>query len=182
MYWKIIKISDISNEAFDAAYAALTPSRKEHIDRMKIADDRRRSLAGEILARELIKEHFGMSAPKIERAESGMPLTDCGVYISIAHSGDYAVCAAAREPIGIDIECRNSMKERLAERVCTEKERRYVYGSGDFSSERMCEVWALKEACFKKIGTGITDFKSVDTLSLSRIVKRHDNFIIAIVQ
>ena len=47
--------------------------------------------------------------------------------------------------------------------------------------ERFYEVWTAKEAYFKKMGTGITDLKSVDVTSLEKKVIIEDDYLITII-
>ncbi len=181
MYWKIININVISDSAYNRAFNVMSPSRRAHVERMKLADDRRRSIAGEIIACELLNERFGISQ-QILRDDNGRPfISGDAVYISIAHSGDYAVCAADRLPIGIDIESISAVTPRLVDRICTAEEAAYISEGGNLNTERLCEIWTAKEAYFKKLGTGITDFKSVNTLTLDRYIEHVNGYIIQII-
>ncbi len=181
MYWKFALLSNADDQKLNKIYATLSPSRRAHIDRLKLEDDRRRSLLGEALARELLSEGFGVKNPAIHRAENGRPYTDCGVFISISHSGDAVCCAADTEPLGIDVERLGKFDARLIGRVCLEGEERYITENPSDAEKRFFEIWTAKEAYFKKLGTGITDFKSVDVLKLTRKVFYRGEYIIQII-
>ncbi len=157
-------LQDCSDEELHSIYNTLSPTRKAHIDRMKREESRRQSLAGELLARQLLQE-LGLDDPIVHRAENGRPYVQGAPYhISIAHSGDLVVCAADTVPIGIDVEKIRPVKPGLIARVCVPQEAEYV-GQDE---ARFFEIWTAKEAWFKKQGTGITDLQSVNTLELER--------------
>lgn len=176
MNWRIGDIHDLTEEEYDAAYASLSPSRKDHIDCFRHKGARRQSLAGEILLHRLLRQ-LGIDTA-IERLASGQPvLADRSRFVSIAHCDDYVVCAVNETPVGIDIERIKPVKKGMAERVCTPEELQYVQGD----ESRFFEVWTAKEAWFKMKGTGITDFQAVNTLTLPRKVFRQGNYLIQIV-
>ena len=176
MNWCIASVRDFTEEDLAAAYKGLSPSRKAHIDRFRHDGARRQSLAGELLLRRLLAQ-LGIHAP-IERLASGQPvLADRSACISISHCGDYVVCAVSEKPVGIDIEKVRPVKPGMAERICTAEELQYV----GCDESRFFEVWTAKEAYFKMQGTGITDFRSVNTLALPRKVVRQGDYCIQIV-
>ena len=167
MKWTYVKINEI--ESLPSS-SDLSPTRFARIDRVKNDEAKKASLAGEWLARKL-------SGGVICAHPSGQPYIEgSDMHISISHSGEYAVCAVSEKPVGIDIEKIRTVSDKLIDRVCTEREREYV-----ISDERFFEVWTAKEAYFKKIGTGITDLKSVDTLELKREYHKIDDYLICII-
>lgn len=184
MAYKIIKITDISENAYNNTYAALHSTRKEHIERQKNEQSRRCSIAGEFLAKEILKENWGITSPIIKRNEKGKPYTEYGINISISHCEDVVVCVADENAIGVDVEKIKPVSDALIERVCTEEELEYVYKPAEREDilYRFFEVWTAKEAYFKKQGTGITDFKSVNILNLNREIINYENLIVQIVK
>ena len=91
------------------------------------------------------------------------------------------------EPVGIDIERIRPVKEGLCRRVCTPEELAYLQAapeelsSDPASLRRFFEIWTGKEAYFKKCGTGITNLRSVNVLSLSRQVHTVEDYILQII-
>lgn len=81
--------------------------RKLRVDRFHFEDDKKRTVAGEMLARKAIKEWCKVDAESIvfDKKEYGKPFAaGLAVEFSISHSGNVVVCAVDDEPIGIDVE------------------------------------------------------------------------------
>lgn len=189
MYWKLCDVRSVSGDALQQAYEALTPSRKVHIDRLRRREDKVRSLVAGILVRQLLQEHFHINDASVCRGDAGQPyLTGCDLFVSISHSDTMAACAVSQNPVGIDIEKIRPIDLSLCRHVCTEEEKQYVLGSLTQWPEGLCrdtemlhrffEIWTGKEAYFKKAGTGITDLKSVNILSLDRHMHIFDDYIL----
>lgn len=189
MNWLCCRLEDFSREQYDTAYRQLSPTRRARIDRYRRQEDKLRSLAGELLARALAAQ-AGIACPLVEQLESGQPvLKDGGLHISIAHSGELVACAIHTAPVGIDVEQLRPFRAGMLRHVCTEAETAYVLGGaplpeGEMTDagmiDRFFEVWTGKEAFFKRAGTGITDLKSIDILSMPREVFRVDGYMIQI--
>ena len=189
MNWRCCRLKDFSREQFDAAYQQLSPARRARIDRYRRQEDKLRSLAGELLVKELARS-AGIEQPVVEQLESGQPvLKNGGLHISIAHSGDLVACAVSNTPVGIDVEQLRPFRAGMLRHVCTEAETAYVLDGkplphGEITDSgmihRFFEIWTGKEAWFKRAGTGITDLKSVEILSMPRQVHRIDGYMIQI--
>ena len=178
MYWNYCDTAVFSKEDLDGAYGQLTPARKAHIDRFCREEDRIRSLAGEILVKKLLREHYGIENGILDRKENGQTyLKGCDLYVSISHCNRMVAATVSETPVGIDIEKIRPIDEKLCLRVCTEQELAYVRDS----RERFFEIWTGKEAYFKKCGTSITDLKSVNVLDLQRQLHQAGEYLIQIV-
>ncbi len=185
MNWLVGKITDITDEQYNAVYSALSPSRKAHIDKMKKEDARKRSLMATYLLNELLFKK-GKSEFKIETDENGKPfLKDSNLFISISHSYDLVACAVSDKPIGIDIEKIRPVSRKLIEYVCTDNEREYVLSSknalGKDTAKRFFSVWTAKEACFKNADGGVKNIREIDTLSLKKQEFIIDGYYITII-
>ena len=182
MNWNYCFLNQITKEQYNNIYNSLSPSRLEHISRFKKEEDRKRSLAGEFLIKKILTEDFGIKNPLISRNEKGQPtIENTDIFISIAHSGDLAVAAADRKPIGIDAEKIKPRNLKLAEKICLPQEKEYIFSSEDNILNRFYEIWTGKEAYFKKTGTGITDFMSVNVLNLDRYIFTVKDYLIQII-
>lgn len=190
MKWIYCDINNISDEEYAIAYRALSPSRRERVNRIQNTDDKKRSLAGEILAKKLLLEEYVIDNPQITIDTKGKPQAEGAPHFSIAHCQDIAVCAADDSEIGLDIEKIRAVKHSLIKRVCVDEELEYVLGSYT-TDDNLCEdleilakffeIWTAKEAHFKKIGTGITNFKSVNTRAIKKQFFTLNDYLICIV-
>ena len=182
MNWNYCFLDQITEEQYNNIYNSLSPSRLAHISRFKKEEDLKRSLAGEFLIKKILTEDFGIENPIISRNEKGQPIIEnTDIFISISHSGDLAVAAADRKPIGIDAEKIKPRNLKLAEKICLPEEKEYIFSSEDNILNRFYEIWTGKEAYFKKTGTGITDFKSVNVLNLDRYIFTVKDYLIQII-
>lgn len=192
MKWLYGKFSDFTAEEYRSAYRTLTESRKQRVDRYKREDDRARSLLGELLLRKLLFEEYGIENAQLETAPNGRPmLKNEKLFVSIAHCEEMAACAVSEKSVGIDIERVIPRALSLALRICTKEEEVYLFGhlpeSSDYlrtdpeALERFYEIWTAKEAYFKYKGTGITDLRSVNILTLDRQLHRIDDYLVQIV-
>ncbi len=182
MKWLHCFLSDINECVLQEVYAGLDISRKQYIDRIKAKNKRRQSLAGEWLIKKLLADGFNTPNPTVCRDENGRPyIKDSNIFISIAHSGNMIAVAADYIAVGIDVEKIKPNNLRLVDKICLPNEREYITASPNESLFRFYEVWTAKEAYFKKQGSGITDFKSVDTLNLNRHIFNIDGYLIQIV-
>lgn len=191
MVWLCCKVADCPEAELEQIYRELSPSRKEHIDRLRRPEDKNRSLAGQWLAGKLLKDQFGISAT-LCRSPNGQPyFEDCELQVSIAHSEEMIACAINEEKVGIDVEKIRPIDLKICRHTCVEAEKDYLL-SGSVQPEgvlcedpeilsRFFEIWTAKEAYFKKQGTGITDLKSVNILTLQRQVYTKDGYMIQII-
>ena len=94
-------------------------------------------------------------------ADNGKPVIENG-YVSLSHSGGYAVCAYADAPVGVDIEVKREVSTKIAARILCEAElAAYENGGGN---DYLLERFVMKEAYFKMTGEGLGGgFAEVDT-------------------
>lgn len=79
--------------------------------------------------------------------KKGRPVCEKG-YISVSHSGEFALCAVSEKPVGVDIE---------KQRILTEKASRYILGDdkGKYENNELLRIWTVKEAFSKLTGEGL---------------------------
>lgn len=192
MHWSYCDVDRFSAEALQRIYTNLSPSRKEHIDRLRRPEDKTRSLAAEGLLQTLLREHYGITDAKLHRASNGRPyLENSHLHISLSHSDQMVACAIGEHPVGIDIEKVRPMSLKICRHLCVEAEKAYLLSDSGLTENGECqdpnvlhrlfEIWTAKEAYFKKQGTGITDLKSVNVLPLERKTHNLENYILTII-
>lgn len=114
----------------------------------------RESVSGEQLARRMLSAATDLppSAFTILRDDRGKPYWQGGnLHFNYSHAGEKLLCAVHTAPVGADIEKIGAYRDRVARRVCTPAEYRYIGGD----AVRFLEVWTRKEAYAKYNGRGL---------------------------
>ena len=152
------------HELQPAGLASLSPAEVDRAGQLKAERRRREFLCGRALLRALLQYQFGNPADsyQLETDSNGKPVCVDGPAVSIAHSGDFVVCAAsAHGEIGVDIEVPQSPRniDGIAENYFAADEVSWLATQPE---DRFYMLWVLKEAWLKAKGTGITG--GLDTL------------------
>ena len=162
LFWYDIRQMD--EETYRAAFSQMSPARQKRVNEIAAEDDRKRTVAAELLVRRAAGEKLGIAPEAVALTvdENDKPRIEGDpLYVSMSHSGAWAVCAVDNRPVGVDVEVIRGAQEKFIARVCSETEQAYIrYGdAGCF--HRFWECWTAKEALFKLTGKG-------PLLSLSR--------------
>lgn len=160
MFVKTIDIRHIT-EAEYAETGKLFPDIQKKAENFP-PEDRKRTLAGRYLLKKMIKEIYGRESFEISYNENGKPELDF-CFFSISHSGNYAVCAVAETPVGIDIENTGRFKRREKYMFFTDNETRYV--NSQDSARRFCLIWTRKEAYIKALGEPLSFAAKTDMVT-----------------
>lgn len=179
-------LSQFSDDEYKKAYENLSENVKVRINRYKRDDDKKRSLSAHILLKKLMAEN-NINA-QLSYEENGRPFFENSEYfLSLSHSGEVAFSAVSKSPLGIDVEKIRPISKSLIDRVCVEEEKAYVLKDFVVEDEkkiceidvlkRFFEIWTAKEAYFKIKGSGITDLKSVNTLTLKAESFQDEDYI-----
>ena len=150
-------IRRLDEEAMARTVAMMGEERRRRVSDIAGEDDRKRTVAGELLARQVLARRLGCGEGEVPLRwdETGKPAVDAeGLYLSVSHSGPYAVCAAAGVPVGVDVEVVRAADEKFMRRVCSEAEMAYIRVGDDGDCARFWETWTAKEALFKLTGKG----------------------------
>lgn len=126
---KIIMIHTNQVTDYTCAYAAMSRERQKQCDRLASQQARLLCVAADMAARQLVGDW--------RKDDQGKPICQSG-YLSLAHSGDYAVAVYSDRPIGVDIEKIRPLSPALAKRL-----------GGDLTE------WGKKEALGKALGVGV---------------------------
>lgn len=160
-YYDITKLSDA---LFEKELTSLPLLRQKEILKKANIDDRKRSLAGDMLAKKYLSKIYGVPPEKLTfaKGEHGKPyVINIPAHFNISHSGKYTVLAVSDRPIGIDIEEIREFSAITARKLFSEEELSYVAGNDPSrrkSLMQQCffEVWTAKEAFLKYLGTGLS--------------------------
>ncbi len=191
MKWYKFNIKNLSSSEYEKYYSLMSESKKRRVDKFRFEDDKKRTVAGEMLIRRAVAELFDMSENEllISESENAKPyIENADVQFNISHSKDLVVCAVSSRAVGIDVEKIRPVNLSISKRVCSEKELDYIFGRAPFESDfsltndeeiliRFFELWTKKEAYAKCIGTGISGGLNI-TPECETIVK--DGYVISI--
>lgn len=195
MKWYKYDIRDLSEIEYSKWFSLMSEDKKQKVSRFYFDDDKKRSVAGEMLAKKAVAERCGMSAEDIilSAGENGKPYAEnADVNFNISHSGNIAVCAAHDKPLGIDVEQIRNIDLKIAKRVYTNDELYYLFGfcptEDDFYISpddgmllRFFELWTAKEAYLKYTGAGITENLKTLSVNPEKIQKEYiDDYVITI--
>jgi len=110
------------------------------------------------------KEETGLDVryDELSRNDMGKPEAVDGFYFNISHSKNYWCLGVHDSEIGVDIEKKRPINERMGRRVLAPGEEAL---EGD-----LLNTWVIKEAYAKMLGSGLRlDFRSI---SVDEITKR----------
>lgn len=153
--------ADVTESKINEWFNSMSSERRDEVMRLTVKEKRTAKIAADGLCRKAISEFCGVSPESIEfiKNEFGKPFAkNLPVHFSISHSGNMVVCAVSDREIGIDIEKIRPFNQKAASKFATEKELEYISSN----ENGFFEIWTLKEAYFKCIGTGLgADIKNV---------------------
>lgn len=170
-------IQDLSNENYIHYYSLMSEKKKQRVDRLRFEDDKKRTVVGEMLARQAISKWSGVPEECIvfEIAQHGKSYAkELNVEFNISHSTDMVVCVVDDNPVGVDIEKIRPIDLNMAKRIFSEEETRYIFGCApdvedynhylnDVVLQRFFEHWTKKEAYGKLVGKGVFAKTKADT-------------------
>lgn len=167
-----INIHSISDAEY-SQIAKIFPETAEKIKNYR-PDDKKRTLAGRFLLKNMIKEIYGREDFSLVFNENGKPLLDF-CFFSISHSEDVAVCAVSDFPVGTDIQYMGGFVKRKKYMLFTDSESGYV--NQHDSENRFHTLWTMKEAYIKAIGGKIADAAKTEFVTSDFIIKKtYENY------
>ncbi len=160
MKWYKYDIRSLTDEEYNKYFSLMSPEKQQRVNKFRFADDKKRTVAGEMLARKTIAEWCSVDETDIVfyKNEHGKPyLKDLPCYFNISHSGDFVVCAVSENEIGIDIEKLRPIDLKIARRVFTENEQKRLFSElKEQQQDIFFSLWTEKEAVLKCLGTGFS--------------------------
>ena len=188
-------IDDVSRIRFDTAYFLMSEKRRKKCDALRREDDKKLCILSDMKTREILSEITGLSYEELEfdTEEAGKPyLKNADCHFSISHSEKMvAVAVNKKKPVGIDIEKIRPVSARIAKRVFSLSDIRYVFQSDNVPDgeildiemqERFFRVWTYKEAFVKMTGQGIDDdIKNISYNAENCVCELSDDYCITVV-
>lgn len=155
MIYRYLNINELNT---DEISMKVSKDRIERSAKFKNDADRKRSVAVEYLLFDMVEEYAGFRPDSLIYDSKRKPhiFDDNGydlIHFSLSHSGDYVACIVSDKLCGIDIEKHSEKREyeKIAKRVCTENELKYVD-----SQKAFYDIWTLKESMLKATGEGLS--------------------------
>ncbi|MDR0958753.1 MAG: 4'-phosphopantetheinyl transferase superfamily protein [Propionibacteriaceae bacterium] len=152
---------DAVDEALVAAWLPhLSAHRRAKIERQRHERERRLRLGAGIALDCALRRH-GMSeaAMDYETDEDGaVRLLDAdGLNVSLSHSGDFAVCALGRCPLGVDVERVRHLEPGVVTRFFDPREDTALrtLPAGSVHDDAVVRLWTLKESVVKATHVGL---------------------------
>ena len=130
MKWYKYDIRDLTDNEYNKWYSLMSEDKQCRVDRFRFVDDKKRTVAGEMLARKAIAEWCSVAPEDIVFGikEHGKPYAkNLSIEFNISHSSDMVVCAVDDKPVGIDIEQIRPIDLTVAKRICTDEELLYLF-------------------------------------------------------
>ena len=167
--WRKRDIRSLSEGEYQRYYSMMAEEKRLRIDRFRRPEDRKLSVAAEMLARQAAAARCGCPEEELvfEPDGRGKPcLRGRGVEISLSHAGNLAVCALSDRPVGIDVERIQPIHLGAARKIFTPEEQEELFGrppaAEDFVRsedpvllDRFFRLWTRAEAYGKCSGEGI---------------------------
>ena len=144
-------------DIYDRYYDRMPKSRQAKLNALRQDADKRRSLGVGILLQKGLKQYgIHWTDENVAATEQGkLYLRDGTVQFNLSHSGDYAVAAFAKEPVGIDIEQCRKAKMNIAKRFFCEAEQELLSSIEEERDDMFFRLWTLKESFLKVNGEGM---------------------------
>ncbi len=195
MKWFKFNINNLSYNEYQKWYDLLHPQKKSQVDKFHFADDKKRSVCGDMLAKNTIAQLTNIPAEEItlDVKENGKPYPiNIDLHFNVSHCEDYVVCVVDSKPVGIDIEKIRPINLKIAKKFFSEEEQEYIFGhiatEEDFEKdtendilEKFFRVWTSKEAYLKYTGDGIcADLKNAKINTQNIITEIIDGYVITI--
>lgn len=150
----------IGLDLFDRLLCLLPEERADHIRRFVEYNDSLRALFSSLLCRSIICKSLDIENKDIVFSpnEYGKPFlkSDPDFHFSVAHAGDWVVCAINDRPVGIDIEKIRPMEPDIAGRSFSTEEYQDLNSKDAIDQQDFFfALWTLKESYTKAIGRGL---------------------------
>ena len=142
----------------------LSPDEQAKADRYRFERDHRRAMVRRAALRQILSEYVGVSPAELifkygpqGKPALGGPFCDAGCEFNLSFSGELALCAIARQPVGVDLEHERAVRnaELVAKHFFTAGEISLQSAAAD-GNRVFLRHWTRKEALIKATGSGLS--------------------------
>ena len=172
-YAKITNLYD--EKCFEEKIKQVKEKRQVRIFEYCQKKDRCRSLAASLLLKmALEREGICYDEDCFAQKTGGKPylLLQSGLFFSLAHAQEMAVCVIADQEVGVDVERKDRLtgkkeeqKLKIAKKMLTPEEWK-LWKKEEYRTETLISIWTKKESYVKMTGRGLTEkLMTIDTLS-----------------
>lgn len=149
---------------FELWYSRMKPERQAAIDKFKVEGGKRLSLAAGILL-EKAMTLAGAADYELELRGRGKPYIKGreDLFFNISHSGDLAILGLSDTDLGVDVERRRTINDRLKRHAFLPEELTPATEEAADEQLYLLKLWTAKEAVMKFYGLGIAmEAKSIN--------------------
>jgi 4'-phosphopantetheinyl transferase len=159
----------VDTETLQDLYGVLTPAERERCDRCQVPLVRSQRIVARGKLRQLLASYLNVAPAAIDLTVGlqGKPQV-AGLEFNLSHSGDLVIYGVGSVAVGIDIEQQRDLNyEALMQRFFAPAERQaWQEVPMDRRSVTFFQLWTMKEAYVKAIGTGLHTPLSTFAVSL----------------
>ena len=186
MKYIIDNINNYNENDLKNIYQKINKKKQEKINKYANDIDKKRSIIGEYLLMELLKnENIDYNKLEFIYNENGKPYTN-EIYFNISHKDEYVTACISNKEIGIDIETIKDINMNTLNMFASNNEKKQIKNNIDFYI-----LYTLKEAYIKMKGLSLSNIKNIEfditNLSCSdnnvdiKVIKEND-YIISIIE
>lgn len=170
MYFIFDNINNYNKNDYKNFYHKLKEKDKQKIKSLIYEKDKQLTILSRILLIKILQDNYNLDYNNLEIKYNkyNKPLIN-NIYFNISHSNEYAIVATSNNKIGIDIEKIRKVNINIINYFCTTLEKKYILNSNNHYKS-LFEIFCLKEAYFKMLGTGITNLKEIEFKIIDNLI------------
>ena len=164
MIFVVDDLSSFTAKDFDCCISLLSEQRLKYMWKYRFEKDRRLCMLSYMLLRFGLLHEFGISEkPEFQQNANGSDL-----HMNMSHCCEAVACALDISEVGIDVQNTEVYSNTWGERILTPMENIQI-AHAPFPDRRFTEIWSLKEAYGKYMGSGVlyeinnTDLSMIDS-------------------
>ncbi len=170
--FKIDNINNYNNDFYERVLKIIKKEKQEKIKKLVNQDDKKRSILGEYLLIESLKElKIDYDKINIKYNKNNKPyIENNNIFYNISHKGIYSCIIVSAKEVGIDIEEIKEFNKDILKYISSENEKRYINNNIDYY-----KLYTLKEAYFKMLGEDLFNLKSIEFILNNKEIITKEN-------